>query len=242
MNHETYVASIRADGAALAAAARKAGVEAAVPSCPDWSVADLLGHLGRLHRWVARGIVDRATNRDEHWSQSEPPPAGERVDWFAAGVPMLADALAEAGPGVELWSWTPDKTSGFWARRQAHETVVHRYDAQLAAGTTEPVEPPTAVDGIDELFDLIPYWQWAGRVRGTGETIHFHCTDTDGEWLVRLGADDPVITREHAKGDVAARGTASDLMLFLYGRVGVDALDVFGDAALLTRWRELVSW
>jgi uncharacterized protein (TIGR03083 family) len=242
MNHAEYVDSIRADGRALATAASNAGVGTAVPSCPLWTVADLLGHIGRIHRWVASGIVDRATNRDTHWSQAEPPPADERVEWFAAGVPMLADALADAGPDVELWSWTPDKTSGFWARRQAHETAIHRYDAQLATGRTEPVAPPLAVDGIDELFDLIPFWPWADRVRGAGETLHFHCTDGDGEWLARLTDGPLVVTREHAKGDVAARGTASDLLLFLYGRVGIERLEVFGDASLLARWRELVAW
>jgi uncharacterized protein (TIGR03083 family) len=242
MNHAEYVDAIRADGGALATAAANAGVDAAVPSCPLWTVADLLGHIGRIHRWVASGIVDRATNRDTHWSQAEPPPADERVEWFAAGVPMLADALADAGPEVELWSWTPDKTSGFWARRQAHETAIHRYDAQLAAGRTEPIVAPLAVDGIDELFDLIPFWPWADRVRGEGETLHFHCTDGDGEWLARLTDGPLVVTREHAKGDVAARGTASDLLLFLYGRAGIDRLEVFGDASLLARWRELVAW
>jgi uncharacterized protein (TIGR03083 family) len=239
---DEYVAAIRAEGSALAAAAERAGVDAPVPSCPLWTVADLLGHIGRIHRWVASGILDRATHRDAHWSQTEPPPAEERIEWFAAGVPLLADALAGAGPEVELWSWTPDKTSGFWARRQAHETAVHRVDAQLAAGSREPVAQRLAVDGIDELFDLVPYWPWADRVRGAGETLHFHCTDGDGEWLARLSDGPLVVTREHAKGDVAARGTASDLLLFLYGRVGVDVLDVFGDGSLLARWRELVSW
>jgi uncharacterized protein (TIGR03083 family) len=154
----------------------------------------------------------------------------------------LADALATAGPDLALWSWTPDATSGFWARRQAHETAIHRYDAQLATGRTEPIEHALAVDGIDEFFALIPFWPWADRVRGAGETLHFHCTDGDGEWLARLGSEGLVVTREHAKGDVAARGSASDLLLFLYGRVPPDALEVFGDASLLTRWRETVSW
>ncbi len=80
-------------------------------------------------------------------------------------------------------------------------------------------------------------------MRGNGETIHFHCTDGDGEWLARLGPDGARRHAEHAKGDVAARGTASDLLLFLYGRVGADALEVFGDAALLdavARARQLV--
>ena len=242
MNHGEYVDAIRSDGAALAVAAASAGVDAPVPSCPLWTISDLLGHIGRIHRWVAAILVDRATNRGAHWSESEPPPPNERVAWFSAGVPMLADALAEAGPDVELWSWTPDATSGFWARRQANETAVHRFDAQLAAGEPRPIAHALAVDGIDELFDLVPYWPWADRVRGAGETLHFHCSDGHGEWLARLDAGGLVVSREHAKGDVAARGTASDLLLFLYGRVGCDSLDVFGDASLLARWRELVTW
>jgi uncharacterized protein (TIGR03083 family) len=242
VNHDEYVAAIRRDGAVLADAARRAGTDARVPSCPLWSVSDLLGHIGRLHRWVAQITVDHATERGSHWSETEPPPDDERIDWFAAGVPLLADALANAGPDLSLWSWTSDETSGFWARRQANETAMHRFDAQLAAGETTPIERVLAVDGINELFDLIPFWPLADRVRGAGERLHFHCTDGDGEWLARLSGDGLVVTREHAKGDVAARGTASDLLLFLYGRAEADSLDIFGDAALLARWRELVTW
>ncbi|HEV7526812.1 MAG TPA: maleylpyruvate isomerase family mycothiol-dependent enzyme [Acidimicrobiia bacterium] len=242
MNHDEYVAAIRADGAALATAADRAGLEARVPSCPLWSVADLVGHIGRIHRWLAQLIVDRATDRGVHWSEAEPPPDAELVEWFAAGVPMLADALAQVGPDANLWSWTPDETSGFWARRQANETAMHRFDAQLAAGETAPIAQPLAVDGIDELFELIPFWPLADRVRGAGESLHFHCTDGPGEWLARLDPDGLVVTREHAKGDVAARGTASDLLLFLYGRAEADRLEIFGDTALLARWRDLVTW
>ena len=242
MEHEQYANAIRREGLALAAAARGAGVDADVPSCPEWKVGDLLGHVGRIHRWVTRILVDRATDRGKHWSEAEPPPMEERLVWFEQGVAPLADALVAAGPKVELWTWTPDKTSGFWARRMANETAVHRYDAQLATGAPGPIERDLALDGIDEFFGLIPFWPWADRVRGNGETLHFHCTDGAGEWLVRLGADGAVITPEHAKGDVAARGTASDLLLFLYGRVPAEDLEVFGDASLLGRWRELVSW
>lgn len=155
---------------------------------------------------------------------------------------LLADALAAAGRDSPVWSWTADATSGFWARRQAHETSTHRYDAQLTAGRPEALAGALAADGIDELFAVIPYWTKDPRPRGDGETVHVHCTDRDGEWLVRLLPDGIEVTREHAKGDVAVRGAASDLFLFLYGRVGTDTLDVFGDAELLARFRELVAW
>src|SRR5438552_9222250 len=233
MDHEEYAVAVRGEGLTLAAAARTAGVDAQVPSCPKWRVADLLGHLGRIHRSVTRIVVDHATERGPHWSEMDVPPVEELLEWFEQGVAPLADALLAAGPSVELWTWTPDKTSGFWARRQANETAVHRWDAQSAAGAVEPVEHALAVDGIDEFFGLIPFWRRGSSVRGTGETIHLHCTDGDGEWLVRLAADSVIVTPEHAKGDVAARGPASDLLLLLYGRVAPSALEVFGEASLL---------
>ena len=242
MEFEARVDAIRREGGAMADAARVAGVAAPVPSCPEWTVTDLLGHLGRIHRWVAGLLVIRAEERGDHWSASAPPPPNELLDWFAEGAPMLADALTAAGPDAELWTWTDDKTAAFWARRQACETAIHRYDAQLAAGRSEPIERELAVDGVDEFLDLIPYWPWAERVRGNGETMHLHCTDGDGEWLAQLNADGLIVTREHAKGNVAARGSASDLMLFMYGRVPAYQLEVFGDADVLTRWRELVTW
>jgi uncharacterized protein (TIGR03083 family) len=237
------VDALQGEGHALATAARAAGVDAVVPSCPEWRVEELVGHIGRIHRWVTRILVERSDARGEHWSAATPPDATAILDWFAAGVDPLADALRAAGPDLELWTWTADQSSGFWARRMAVETAIHRYDAQLAAAAAaDPVGRELAVDGIDEFFWLVPFWPWAERVRGAGETIHLHATDGDGEWLVRLTPEGVDVSREHAKGDVAARGAASDLLLFLYGRVPAGELEVFGDASLLARWRELVTW
>ena len=243
MRYPEYCNALRREGHALTVAARAAGVDATVASCPEWKIADLLGHVGRLHRWVA-AIVE-AGNEDppeHHWSAAEPPAAPERIDWFDAGVDLVADTMARVDPASVAWSWTDDRTAGFWARRQANETAVHRWDAQTATGATEPIEHALAVDGIDEFFSLIPFWRHEARVRGTGESIHLHCTDGDGEWLVRLGETGVLVTREHAKGDVAMRAPASDLLLFLWGRVDRSAGDVFGDEALLDRWQQLVEW
>jgi uncharacterized protein (TIGR03083 family) len=242
MQHRVYVEAIRADGAGLAAAASAAGLRTPVPTCPLWSVADLLGHVGRIHRWVAQLVAQRATERGAHWSEAEPPGDVGLLAWFTEGVPLLADALESAGPDARVWSWTADATSGFWARRQAHETSIHRYDAQLAAGRPLPPDGALAADGIDELLEVLPYRPTQRHPGGDGETVHLHCTDRDGEWLVRLLPVSIEVTRAHAKGDVAVRGAASDLFLYLYGRVGSDALEVFGDADLLALFRELVAW
>ena len=162
MEYGEYCDAIRREGHALGdAAARAPASTRTVPSCPEWKVADLLGHVGRLHRWVARDRrVAAATTRRDHWSDAEPPPADERLDWFDGGVDLVADALLArraATPSVVVDR--PTRTAGFWARRQANETAVHRWDAQTAAGATEPIEHALAVDGIDEFFGLIPFWQ-----------------------------------------------------------------------------------
>ena len=241
MEYGEYCEAVLDEGHALAAAARAAGLEAPVPSCPEWLVADLLSHVGRLHRWVGAIVESSGSDPADHWSDAEPPPPDARVDWFEAGVDLITGALRGADPAAEAWSWTDDRTVGFWARRQANETAVHRWDAQGAAGAVEPIAHDLAVDGIDEFFGLIPFWRRESSVRGAGETMHLHCTDgadgdDRGEWLVKLASDAVIVTREHAKGDVAARGSASDLLLLLYGRVAPAALEVFGDASLLTRW------
>jgi uncharacterized protein (TIGR03083 family) len=242
MEYAEYCDAIRREGRALHDAARDAGVDAPVPSCPEWRVADLLGHVGRLHRWIA-AIVDRGGDSpSDHWSDAEPPPEGERVEWFAGGVELVAEALLRVEPSTPAWSWTTDNTAGFWARRQANETAVHRWDAQRAAGNPGPIERDLAVDGIDEFFELIPFWRGASSLPVNGESIHLHATDGEGEWLVRLGADGLVVTREHAKGDVALRAPASHLLLFLYGRADASGAEVFGDAPILDRWRDLVRW
>jgi uncharacterized protein (TIGR03083 family) len=242
VNYEEHCTALRREGHALADAARTAGVDARVASCPEWQIADLLGHVGRLHRWVAAIVESAGDGPTDHWSDAEPPPVTERLDWFARGVDLVSDALLRVDPATAAWSWTTDATAGFWARRQANETAVHRWDAQTATDATRPIDRDLAVDGIDEFFGLIPFWKRESILHGAGESIHLHATDGEGEWFVRLGGDGVIVTHEHAKGDVALRAPASDLLLFLYGRVAPTAGETFGDAALLERWQQLVKW
>ena len=119
---------------------------------------------------------------------------------------------------------------------------MHRWDGQLASGVAEPIDRELAVDGIDEFFELIPFWRQASTLNGEGQSIHLHATDGDGEWLIRLAAGGVLVTQEHAKGDVAMRATASDLLLFLYGRRDRSTAEVFGDESLLDHWQRLVKW
>jgi uncharacterized protein (TIGR03083 family) len=124
---------------------------------------------------------------------------------------------------------------GFWARRTAHETAVHRWDAQNAGGPPDALAADLAVDGLDEYLGILS--AFPGRRFPQRGSIHLHATDAPGEWLVRLDAEGIRVTHDHAKGDVALRGPASDVLLVLLGRKTPDAVDVFGDADLFDRFR-----
>lgn len=147
--------------------------------------------------------------------------------------------MEAADPSTTVWTWwPPDQTVGFWFRRMAHETAVHRADAEAALGRIGPVAADLAIDGIDEALDLFLAPDLApGSIEGPVETVHLHATDADGEWLVTIGPDGLGVARGHAKGDAAARGQASDLLLWLWGRLPSDVLEVFGDPAVVARLR-----
>jgi uncharacterized protein (TIGR03083 family) len=243
VNFEDHVEAIRVEGAAFSAELRHAELAAPVPSCPEWAIEDLVRHLGRVHRWTASIVEQRAQERIRTADRG-PDDVNALASWFDDGVAHLVSVLQSTGPEVAIWTWGPGGTSGWWARRQAHETAVHRWDAQGASGRPEPIAPLLAVDATDEFFDnftaVLGFEE--RELGGSGETIHLHCTDTAGEWLLHLDPDVLRVERLHAKGDVAARGAASNLALFVLGRVDPDQLDVFGDGTLLQRWQELARF
>jgi uncharacterized protein (TIGR03083 family) len=241
---QQYLDQLARNSDRLADAASAAGTDAAVPTCGEWTVTDLLDHCLRGDNW-ARTIADqgRAGSTERVLpADTDPSLQGEAlVQAFRAGAQELVAALAAVEPDTPVWTFSAtDRTAAFWQRRRSQETAVHRYDAEIAAGTPTPIDAELAADGIDEFLTVfLP--RLAANFGDVGDgTVHLHCTDVEGEWLVTRHGDDVTVTREHAKGDVAARGAASDLLLHLWGRVPVDALEVFGDAELLARFRQAI--
>jgi len=261
----TYLDAIHRETAALADVARES-LEVSVPSCPGWTVATLVTHLTGIyaHRIAIVGARARANTVRSYEDLNLPPEYRELFDaefnpnaadrrpvpppgllsLFERTAATLEATLRAAGPRETVWTWwPPDQTAGFWMRRMAQETAMHRWDTQLARGRVEPIEAELARDGIDEVFDvMVPSSRERGEQfrQGGGETYHFHRTDGSGEWLLRFEGDGMTVTREHAKADVAVRGTASDLLLFLWGRIPANTLEVLGDKALPDRYFELV--
>jgi uncharacterized protein (TIGR03083 family) len=201
----------------------------------------LLGHVGTVHRWVGEILETEATARPGRPA----PPEGfdATLDWYQAGLDRLVSLLEAIDPDEAVWNWFQQGPgpSRFWSRRMAHETAMHRWDAQAAAGDGEPISADLAADGIDEYLTFAPSRLARRPVPGLEGSLHLHATDSDGEWAIDVAADGLQWRPEHAKGDAALRGPVSDLLLWMLNRVSADApgLEVFGDRALVDRWREL---
>ncbi len=238
MDHQQFLDVIEREAAALVAAARTAGPTAAVPATPEWTMAKLVKHTGTTHRWVLGIATTRAFVSPADLDLALPAGDDDYADWFAAGAADLVETLRGIDADADMWSWGPDQHARFWSRRMAHETTVHRWDAESAAGGSGPIETALAIDGIDErLVNLTASLNFRpddlAALVGDGESVHLHVTDGDGEWVLRFEPDGLAITREHAKGDVAVRGSAQDLLLYATGRRGLEGLEVFGDASVL---------
>ncbi|MDO0931004.1 maleylpyruvate isomerase family mycothiol-dependent enzyme [Streptomyces sp. DG2A-72] len=242
METAEFVRILDREGQSLASAAEDAGTDVKVPTCPDWQVRDLLRHTGMVHRWAAAFVAEGHTAY--HPDGGLPDLDGaDLVAWFREGHRYLVDTLSTAAPDVECWHFLPAPSPlAFWTRRQAHETTVHRFDAELArGGTPSEIAPAFAVDGIDELL-LAFHARPKSRVR-TDEprVLRVRATDTDDAvWTVRLSPEPPAATRDDASAAIAAdceiSGPAARIYLSLWNRLPFPA--VKGDASLAALWRE----
>ncbi|KWW97935.1 hypothetical protein TH66_21440 [Carbonactinospora thermoautotrophica] len=235
---------------------RGADLSAAVPTCPDWTLAALVRHIGGNLRSVETAVRTGASvdAPDEQVPDVAGPDDPTALDaWLAEGAARFADTLREAGPDAEARVWGFQKSTAFWARRATHDLVIHRADAAGTVGADYTVAPQLAADGIDELLELVSDPQVAAssprlaELRGPGKSIHLHATDTEAEvaaeWLIELGADGFTWRRGHDKATVALRGPLADVLRVFYRRLPADSerVGVLGEAALLDFWLERVS-
>jgi uncharacterized protein (TIGR03083 family) len=243
MESAALLAFLAADGKALADAA-DGHFDQKVGTCPDWTVRQLVGHVGQVHAWVCAAVAaggQRVSRRDI----PEPPEDdAARLAWYRTGLDRLVKALA-VDPETPAWTFSPNAPDnvGWWQRRQALEMAIHRWDAQSAAGATPaaPIDAELAVDGIDELLEEFLPRVLSSPVEGLKGTFHLHATDTPGEWWLDFAAADLATRREHAKADTAVRGPASGLYLWLWNRQTPEeaGLDVFGQTETVTAWRSI---
>ena len=236
MDSLRHLEALRRDSAALLAAARAADPATAIEDCPGWTPVDLVWHIGEVHWFWSSIVGDRLPGPDAYVAPERPDADDEVFAFAERSAHRLDDVLSSTDPSTEVWTWSEPHDAGFVIRRMAHETAVHRVDAERAVGRDHRIEPELAADGVDEF--LTHFLRWAAKdAEPIGGSIHLHCGDTAGEWTVTMDDDGGWnVAREHSKGDAALRGDAHDLLMMLWRRAPLDAVQVFGDRDVTARF------
>jgi uncharacterized protein (TIGR03083 family) len=227
----------------LAALLADADPRTPVPTTPEWTLADLAGHVGFAFRWMTTIVATRATGpvrRRDTGGRPAPDDPAELPAWLREGAAELVDAVRSTDPSTPVWSWAGgQQPAEWWLQRMLYELVVHVADAALAVDRPVATEPELAAAGIDEWLTILPFVHRDDLPDALppGRSLHLHALD-GGEWSLRGTPDGVAWERGHTKADVAVRGTAGALYLLLNRRLSPDApdLDVHGDRTVLDTW------
>jgi uncharacterized protein (TIGR03083 family) len=240
MDSAAHVEALRRAATGIAEVARGADLGAVVPDCPEWDLGELVWHLTAAYDFWAQMVASGASDRTGV-AEATRVAGDELLATFAGAADRLCHRLAATPADTPVWTWSSPEGDVAWVcRRLAVETALHHRDAVRAAGGSIGLDPALASDGIDEfLFVVLPLLQPRGG--GLGGSVHLHCGDVAGEWTLRpLPEGGTEVTRAHAKGDCALRGSAEDLLLALWGRRDLDDLDVVGDRDVAAQFLALV--
>jgi uncharacterized protein (TIGR03083 family) len=239
LEHTRYEVEFAAETNLLGQLAPATGPERAVPTCPEWTVRDLVTHVGTGHRWSAGIIEQRLTAPVPLTPVPAPENPDEWPEWLRAGADRLIAAVREVGPDGQVWTWQPDSSAGFWLRRMLHDELIHRFDVEIARGELGEVAPDLAADGVRDWLDTAmtlsrPGGPFAG-MSGDPATIVLRATDADQSWLFDRAPEGVTWTAGEGTGAVFVSGPAQDLLLVLNRRLDRDRLDIHGDAGLFTQ-------
>ena len=257
----SYLDHLRIESEAFAVALTDVPDDRQVPTCPDWTALDLAHHLTEVQSFWAAVVSGPLLTDEAAEDVAKPAPAASvpaQLKDLRAASARLAAALATTPADTPAWTWSTEQTVGFTFRRQAHEALVHRLDAQLTAGLRTPVDPTLATDGVDEalrvMFGGCPPWGQITPV--AGPTVRLVTSDTGASWLTSparftgtdpdgTAYDDPdiVVAESDSGGDVAATitGTAEDLLCWLWKRPTVGTLSHMGDESALAAVNQVVT-
>lgn len=251
-----HIAFVRSESDRFRAALAGVDPTAPVPSCPDWAAADLLWHLAEVQSFWAQIVGRRLSEPGDAVPVARPDGWDELMDLSQRSTAELLDALDVTPAGTPVWSWADDRTAGFSRRRQAHEALIHRLDAELVSDELTAFDPALAADGVAEMFDhfLGGAPPWADTTDGPG-LVAVHATDTHDAWLVQqcrfsgtspntgtVYAAEPFVRLVGAGTPTAeVVGRAEDLDAWLWGRRSTEALTLSGDGDHLRMLLDLVA-
>jgi uncharacterized protein (TIGR03083 family) len=256
-----YLAHIASESARFGSVMAGTAPDAPVPTCPDWTADDLLWHLGEV-QWfwgtIVRERVDAA--RAEELKPDRPADRDGLAEFYATASRDLSAILATTPPQAKVWTWADDKSAGFVRRRQAHEALIHRIDAELTAGDRSEMDPRLSTDGVDEALRLmyggtVP--AWGNFVADEGRTLRISASDTGDSWFVTLGhftGTDPDDQRSYDEASIhvadadsggspaaTITGTAADLDCWLWNRPERQTVGRSGDEGVLSAFGDLTA-
>ena len=256
-----YLAYLASESARFGSVMAATAPDARVPTCPDWDADDLLWHLGEVQCFWGTVVRERVdVNRAIELAPERPADRAGLAEFYATVSRDLGAILAATSPETPVWTWADDKSAGFVRRRQAHEALIHRIDAELTAGDRSPMDPRLSADGVDEALRImydgtVP--AWGNFVADEGKTLRITATDTGDSWFVTLGhftGTDPETERDYDQpfihaadadpGTSAAAtiaGTAADLDCWLWHRPPLGTIDRSGDEAVLTKFEAKIA-
>jgi uncharacterized protein (TIGR03083 family) len=233
---------------------------ALVPTCPEWDAADLVWHLAEVQSFWTRVVQQRCSDPEQLTGEDPVRPTryDDLLDLAEHWAHELVEVLGATPPGTAVWTWAEEQTAGFVLRRQAHEALVHRVDAECTAADRTPLNPSLATDGVDEALRIMfgaPPTE-AGLSLDTAATLRFRTTDTDAGWVATLarveGPDREgrvqvtpalvVAETDHGLPTAATvSGSAGDLDCWLWGRPPLGSVDLAGDVRVLAGLRAIVD-
>lgn len=235
---ERYLAEIAAAADRLASVLDGVPLDVHVPTCPSWVVRDLVAHQGGIHRWAERIVRER--RRERVFMDLEDlggtPADNALFSWFREGADRLVDALHRAPDDLECFTFIEAPSPRlFWARRQAHETAIHRVDAEVVAGARSGFVSDFAADGLDEL--LVGFWQRPGRGPRAAQpaSVRVQPDDANQSWTAACDSDSYSVTRRAGEADATVTGAASDLYAWAWDRPAIGHVIVAGEAAAVGR-------
>ncbi len=249
-----HITAVEREAKLFAEAAERGGLEVDIPTCPDWNMRDLVRHLGEIHLWAAAHVAQRATKMwvddlselSGYWPDLAVfwPDDGELVGWYLETNANLVNALESAPLDLDCRTFLPAPSPlAMWARRQAHETAVHRFDAENGSGAASGFDPVFASDGIDELLVGFAPRRKEFPVESAQRMV-VHAEDTSDRWHLTIDPDGIDTFRGDGPADVTLTGDASDLYLVLWNRAEDSRITVAGDHELLAKWHgnQRVRW
>ncbi|HEY5783962.1 MAG TPA: maleylpyruvate isomerase family mycothiol-dependent enzyme [Microlunatus sp.] len=259
LDYPAYLAHLADDSARFAHVLRRTSYETAVPTCPGWTAADLFFHLAEVQAFWARIVGRRLSSGDEveELVTVRPEADEELPGLFAEWTQALQEALRATPPDTAVWTWASEQTAGFSYRRQAHEALIHRLDAELTAGERTPIDPVLAADGVDEVLGVM-YGEpppWGTFTPDPEHVVRFTATDTDDSWSVTIGrfvGRGPGDGAEHASAcldwvapevvtTATVRATAADLDCWLWRRPPLGEITTTGSEETLARLADVMA-